>query len=167
MASDMFMKIDDLKGDAIDAAKKNPHAGEIKVISFHWGMSQQGSSHLGAGSGTGRADVQDLSFTHYIDSASPNLMKFCCSGKHFKEAMLTVRKAGGDAVEYLKISLKDVSVSGVTTGAPGPGDLLTETISLHFAKFSVEYTPQEGAGSGSGAASIKATWNVVGNVESI
>src|SRR5689334_20443527 len=131
MASDMFMKIDDIKGEAVDKAKVS-HSGEIKVISWHWGMSQQGSSHLAVGGGTGRADVQDLSFTHYIDSATPNLMKFCCSGKHFKEAVLTVRKAGGDAVEYLKINLKDVTVSGVTSGAPGEGDLLTETISLHF-----------------------------------
>jgi type VI protein secretion system component Hcp len=31
----------------------------------------------------GPAGVPQLSFTKYIDSASPNLIKTCCNGKHY------------------------------------------------------------------------------------
>lgn len=165
MAVDMFIKIGDIKGEAVDKATEKNHADEITVRSWHWGMSQQGSSHHGSGAGTGRADVQDLSFTHYIDLATPNLIKFCCMGKHFPEALLTLRKSGTALVEYMKIAMKDVTISGVTTGTPGEGDLLTETVSLHFTKFQVDYTSQKATGAPD--KTVVATWDIAGNVEKI
>src|SRR6266436_6443220 len=100
MAVDMFLKIDDIKGESLDHA----HKDEIQVLSWSWGMTQSGATHEGAGSGAGKVNVQDLTFSHYVDTSSPNLIKFCCNGKHFKTALLTVRKAGGDKqVEYVKI----------------------------------------------------------------
>ncbi|MEP6506288.1 MAG: type VI secretion system tube protein Hcp, partial [Betaproteobacteria bacterium] len=70
MAMDMFIKIGDLKGESVD--KK--HAGEIDVLAWSWGISNSGSAHVGGGAGAGKANVQDLSFTKYIDKSSPDLM---------------------------------------------------------------------------------------------
>src|SRR5438270_10620750 len=99
MAVDMFIKIDDIKGESADAK----HKDEIQVLSWSWGMSQSGTTHDGAGGGAGKVNVQDLTFTKYVDSSSPNLIKFCCNGKHFKQGLLTIRKAGEHPLEYLKI----------------------------------------------------------------
>src|SRR5215208_5407782 len=101
MAVDMFMKIDDLKGESLVKG----HESSMELLSWSWGMSQSGSTHSGGGGGSGKVSVQDLTFTKYIDTATPNLVKFCCNGKHFKEAKLTVRKAGSSPVEYLTIKL--------------------------------------------------------------
>src|SRR6478672_8284426 len=90
MPTDMFIKIDDIQGDSLDAK----HNGEIEVLQWAWGVSQRGCAHSGSGAGTGKVSVQDLTFTKYSDRSSPNLLKMCCSGKHFKSAKLTVRKAG-------------------------------------------------------------------------
>ncbi|HVR63521.1 MAG TPA: type VI secretion system tube protein Hcp, partial [Polyangia bacterium] len=131
-----------------------------------WGMSQSGSTHLAPGSGSGKVNVQDLSFTKHIDDSTPNLIQFCCNGAHFKQALLTVRKAGGkEQVEYLKIALKDLIVSAISTGGSGGDDRITENVTLNFGKFEVTYTPQ--TATGSAGASKAATWNIPSNTDKI
>ena len=159
MAMDIFIKIGDLKGESID----DKHKDEIQVLAWSWGMSQSGTTHMGPGGGSGKASFQDLSITHYIDKCSPNLMLACANGKHFSEALLTVRKAGEKPLEYLKITMTDLIVTSVTTGGSGGEDRLTENVSLNFAKFKVEYTPQKKDGSGD--APITIGWDIAGNVK--
>ena len=90
MSVDMFLKIKGVDGESADSV----HAKEIDVSSWSWGMSQSGTTHVGRGGGAGKVSVQDITITKYIDKATPNLIKACCNGKHFDEAVLTVRKAG-------------------------------------------------------------------------
>lgn len=143
MAVDMFIKIGDIKGESRD----DGHKEEIDVLAWSWGMSQSGNAHLGGGAGAGKVNVQDISFTKYVDASSHLLMKTCCTGAHYDEATLTVRKAGGKAVEYIIIKLKEVFVSSVSTGGSGGEDKLTENVSLNFAEFEYAYTPQKADGS--------------------
>ena len=65
MAVDMFIKIDDLKGEAKDA----DHKDEIDVLSWGWGMNQSGTGTSAGAAGAGKVDVQDMSFTKYVDKA--------------------------------------------------------------------------------------------------
>jgi type VI secretion system secreted protein Hcp len=157
MAVDMFFKIDGAKGESTDAA----HKESIDVLSWSWGLTQAGSARLAAGGGSGKVSVQDLSFTKYIDASTPNLMKMCADGSHFKKAVLTVRKAGKSPLEYLKITLEDGIISSVSTGGSGGEDRLTETVALNFARFKVEYKPQKA--DGSGGAAIEAAWDIAQN----
>lgn len=159
MAVDMFLKIDDIEGESVD----DVHAGEIDVLSWSWGMSQSGTTHTGPGGGAGKVDVQDLSFTHYIDKSSANLMMLCCNGKHFEEATLVVRKAGEMPLEYLILTMKGGLISSVSTGGSGGEDRLTENITLNFSEFKTEYVPQ--MADGSGDASIIIGWNIAKNVD--
>jgi type VI secretion system secreted protein Hcp len=158
MAVDMFLKIDDVKGESADKT----HNGEIDVLAWSWGMSQSGTAHMGGGGGAGKVSVQDISVTKYVDKASPNLIQWCCSGKHYKEALLTVRKAGGTPLEYIKIKLNEVLVSSISTGGSGGEDRLTENVTLNFAEFDYTYTPQKPDGSGD--AEVKAGWDIQKNV---
>ena len=90
MAVDMFMVIDGIKGESKDKAYKEA----IDVLAWSWGLSNSGSFHTGGGGGSGKVNVQDLSFTKYVDKASPILMLYCSNGDHFASAKLIVRKAG-------------------------------------------------------------------------
>jgi len=45
MASDIFIKIGDIKGESND----DKHKDEIEVMSWSWGMNQQGSMGTGGG----------------------------------------------------------------------------------------------------------------------
>jgi type VI secretion system secreted protein Hcp len=159
MAVDMFIKIGDLKGEAKDKA----HGGEIDVLAWSWGASNSGNAHMGGGQGAGKVNVQDLSFTKYIDKSSTELMLACCNGKHIPEAKLTVRKAGENPLEYLIITMSDVMVTSVSTGGSGGEDRLTENVTLNFAKVNVEYTEQ--TAKGSGGAKPKMGWNIAENVK--
>jgi len=160
MAVDMFLKIDGIKGEAQD----DKHKDEIDVLAWSWGMGQSATTHLGGGGGSGRVAVQDLAITKYLDKATPNLMSYCCNGKHIPKILLTVRKAGGDKpLEYMKITMEDCLVSNVSTGGSGSEDRLTENLALNFTKFKVEYTPQKADGSGD--AAIEMAYNIAKNVK--
>jgi len=147
MAVDMFLKLEGIKGEAQDKT----HKDEIDVLAWSWGVSNSGSSHMGRGGGSGKANFQDISVTKYIDIGSTALMNACATGTHIKSGLLTVRKAGGkSAVEYLKITLTDCLVSSVSTGGSGGEDRLTENLSINFAEVKVEYTAQNPDGSTAG-----------------
>ena len=158
MAVDIFLKIANVDGESRDKS----HGKEIDVLAWSWGMSNSGSAHVGGGAGAGKVNVQDLSVTKYVDSASPKLMKACAEGTHFDEATLTVRKAGGATpVEYIKVKMTEVFITALSTGGSGGEDRLTENVSLNFAKVNVDYTPQDAKGAAGTA--IPFGWNVAEN----
>ena len=141
MASDIFAKIGDIKGESLD----NKHKGEIEVLSWSWGLTHAGTTSGGGGGGAGKASFHDLSFTHKIDKASPVLMQACATGVHLKEATITHRKAGKGQQEFLIFKMNDLIVTAVASGDSEGGQL--ETVSLAFAKIDLEYRPQKADGS--------------------
>lgn len=148
MAIDTFLKLGALKGES----QVKGFEDQIQILAWSWGMSQSGTTHHGTGGGAGKVNVQDLSFTHYVDSSSPPLMLACCKGTHYPEATLTMRKAGGDPLPYMIIKLKDIIVTSVSGGGSGGEDQQTENITLNFAAFEVSYQPQDNKGAKKGGA---------------
>jgi type VI secretion system secreted protein Hcp len=144
MAVDMFLKLAKIDGESKDGV----HKGSIDILAWSWGMSQSGTTHLGTGGGAGKVAVQDLSVTKYTDKGSHLLQSACAKGTHIPEAKLTVRKAGDKPLEYIKITMSDVIITSVQMGGSGGEDRLTENVTLNFAKFKYEYTPQKPDGSG-------------------
>lgn len=159
MAVDMFMKIDGVTGES----KDKTHAKEIDVLAWSWGASNSGTTHAGSGGGAGKCNVQDLSFTKYMDAATPDVFLGCCNGKHYATALLTVRKAGEKPVEYLKITMTDVLITSYTTGGSGGEDRLTENMTLNFAKVKLEYTPQKADGTADTGKPV--TWDIAQNAK--
>ncbi len=147
MAQDIFLKIAGIDGESQDAAHKN----EIDVGSWEWQVLQEANMQQGSGGGSGKATVKDLSFVHSVDRASPNLMKFCLTGKHIPEAVLTVRKAGGTPLEYLKITMNDVVITNVQPAGSSQDEIIKERVNLAFAKIKQEYTVQNQQGGSGGA----------------
>lgn len=160
MAQDIFLKINGIDGESQDSSHKN----EIEVLAWDWSIEQQSTMHAGSGGGAGKATVSDLSFEHYIDRASPNLMKYCLTGKHIDQATLVVRKAGGNPLEYLKLTMIDVIVTGVAPrGSVSDEVRMREKVALSFAKIKQEYVVQNAQG-GSGGA-VTAGYDIKGNKE--
>lgn len=158
MAVDMFLKISGVDGESTDKS----HKGEIDILSWSWGMSQSGTTHMGGGGGAGKVNVQDITLTKYVDAASPALLLGCCKGTHLEQAVLVVRKAGDSPLEYVRITMKEVIVSNLSTGGSGTQDRLTESVTLNFAEFKFEYQTQGRNGGKDGGARI-AAWNIAEN----
>jgi len=152
--ADMFLKLTNIKGEALDSK----HKGEIEVLSWSFGASQAGTAHTGSGSGSGKVHIQDLTITHYVDQASTDLLKHLTNGKHIDEGLLTVRKAGGTALEYLKIKMIQVMVTHISNGGGAGQDRITENVTLNFRKFTQIYTPQDEKGSPKAASEF--TWDI-------
>src|SRR3954452_2835962 len=142
MASDIFAKLGDIKGESLD----DKHKDEIEILSYSWGVTNAGSMGYGSGGGEGKASFHDLSFTHKIDKASPVLMQACATGVHLKEATITHRKAGKGQQEYLVIKMNDVIVTAVMD-AEGKDGESAESVNLAFAKIDVAYRPRKADGS--------------------
>jgi type VI secretion system secreted protein Hcp len=158
MAVDMFIKIGDIKGES----QGKDHTDEIDVLAWSWGMSQSGTFHMGSGGGAGKASVQDLSLTKYVDASSHALQLACLNGKHIPKCKLTVQKAGDKPLAYIVIELENCMVTSVSTGGSGGEDRLTENVTLNFAKVHFTYTPQTKEGGKGTAQEYK--WNIQENV---
>jgi type VI secretion system secreted protein Hcp len=140
MASDIFAKLGDIKGESLD----DKHKDEIEVFSFSWGVSNSVGPVSSGGGAAGKTTFKEFSIIHAVDKASPSLMAACAAGVHLKEATITQRKAGKGQQDFLIFKMNDVIVTSVTevSGAPD-----AETVSLAFAKIDVQYKPQKADGS--------------------
>ena len=143
MASDIFAKIGDIKGESLDAK----HKDEVELLSWSWGVSQSGPIASGGGAGQGKASFQDFQMTHVLDKASPNLLRACATGEHIKEATITSRKAGKSQQEFLIIKMKDIIITSVHPSQNAGDGGLVENVSLKCAKVDLEYRPQKADGS--------------------
>jgi type VI secretion system secreted protein Hcp len=151
MATDIFAKIGDIKGESLDAK----HKDEVEVLSWSWGVSQGGSIAPGGGAGTGKASFSDFNFTHQYDKASPVLIRACATGTHIKEATIAMRKAGKGQPDFLIIKMNDVVVTSVQSNVSGDAAGTAENVALQFAKVHVEYRPRKADGSIDAAVHFK------------
>ncbi|MCU1779078.1 type VI secretion system tube protein Hcp [Pseudomonas sp. 14P_5.3_Bac1] len=161
MATDMFLKLGDIKGESSDQT----HRDEIDISRWGWRITQAGSMHSGTGGGAGKVDMGNIAIEKPLDKSTPNLMMACATGKHYPGARIVVRKAGGASnVEYLVITLRDVMVASYETRAAATNDVLTEEISLNFAKVEVSYQPQNADGGKEGGP-VRFGWNIRENIK--
>jgi type VI secretion system secreted protein Hcp len=158
MAVDMFLELKGIAGESQDAT----HKGKIDVLAWSWGASNSGSTHMGGGSGAGKANFQDISITKYVDIASPILALHCANGKHIPEGKLIVRKAGEKPLEYMLISMKDILISSFSMGGSGGEDRLTENISLNFGAIHYQFVEQDATGKASGKKP-EVKWDIAAN----
>jgi type VI secretion system secreted protein Hcp len=158
MAVDLFLKIDGVSGESPDAK----HKGEIQLESFSWGETHAGGGPVGSGGGAGKVQVQDLVVAMHVSKASPVLMLACAAGKHHKEAVLTVRKAGKSQQEFLVFKFTDVTVTSYQTGGSAQFDVVSDQASIGFSTIQMEYRPQKPDGSLD--TPVKAGWDVKNNM---
>jgi type VI secretion system secreted protein Hcp len=138
MPVEMFLKLAGIDGESTDAK----HKGEIDVLAWSWGLSQEGGSPAGGGGGAGRVKIENISIQKLVDLASPLLLSFSATGKHISDGTLTTRKAGKGAKaggEFLLFKMSNVIVTSVQIAASQDGNAPTESITLSFGKVEFDY----------------------------
>jgi type VI secretion system secreted protein Hcp len=155
MAVDYFLKVDGILGESKDAK----HKDEIDVLAFSWGVSSAKAAS-GGGGAAGKAVFDDLLVLANTSKASPLLWQACASGKHFKSAVLTGRRAAKAPVEFLKITLTDVLIVSYELDGSDEGQPVDQ-IGLACAKIVTEYTPFDATGKAQPA--VKAGWDMKAN----
>jgi type VI secretion system secreted protein Hcp len=134
---DYFLKIDGIEGESAS----DKHKGEIEILSYSWGVSQQqDSSSAGGGADAGKATFQEISFVKNLDKSSPLLFVKTATGEHIKEVVLTGELAGKKGQKFLEIKMTDVLISSYQQSG-SDGGVPTDSFSLNFAKIEFKYYP--------------------------
>jgi len=159
-AGDMFLSVNGARhGQITGEAHDEKHKNEVEVLAWSWGM--QGKPSLGGGGATGKATMRELRITKHVDKASTALMAALRTNEAIKEAVLTVRKSGKTALEYLKIKIEDgrVVALDIEAGDAANSPTLVEKVSFSFNKITIDYTPQGPDGNPLGSTSFQDQWN--------
>ena len=131
-ALDIFLKIGDIKGESTDAK----HKGEIDVLAWSWGFVGPSRNSPGVPQRPvgppKEACAQSISFTKFTDAASPLLMANAALGTNIPSATLAVRRSE-QAEDFLLMTLKDVIISGISSGGSGGEDIPTENVTLSYS----------------------------------
>ena len=90
-------------------------------------------------------------------------MKACATGEHFKEATITVRKAGKGKQEFLIIKMTDIIITSVASGGASDEAATAESVAIQCAKVDLEYKPQKADGSLDAGLHFK--YDIKGNKE--
>ncbi|BDC48597.1 type VI secretion protein [Bryobacterales bacterium F-183] len=155
MAVDYHLKIDTIEGESQDRKHKN----WMELKGWNWGESNDGSSSVGSGAGSGKVAMQDFQFVIQCGISSPKLFLACATGEHFPRAVLHASKAGGQQETFVEWKFGDILISSYQTGGQGDSDALpTDRISFNFTKIEMEYWPQ--TRSGSRGAGVKAGYDL-------
>ena len=139
---DMFLKVEGsksgaIKGETRDAARKD----EIDIVGWSWGMRAQ--TEMAGGGAAGKTSMRELNVRKKVDSSSTALMSAMRNNERIKRAVLTVRKAGSQPLDYFKITVENGRITAIDVeSADDESPELVERLSFSFQKIGVEYVPQ-------------------------
>jgi type VI secretion system secreted protein Hcp len=154
-----------VKGESQDKQYKDA----IEIDSWSWSGHNASTHRFGSGGGAGKCSLGDLQLSKSIvDSATVTLFGMLCKGTHVKEAILHCRKkAGGkdgsEQVEFLKISMKNCTISSLSLGGHGSATGVSESVSVAYEEIKFEYEKQKDDGGKESGTPFG--WNVSKNAE--
>ena len=149
MAYDIHLKFEGgvtVKG----SSQHKKHKDEVKLLGWAWGVSnffdlQNNPSSLG-----GKARVENISVSKFVDGASNALLEAVCTGARFTKVTLSVSNATGEQTDFITIVCENVAVVSLSTGGSDGDGAYTENLSLHFSKFKYTFQPQTPEGKADG-----------------
>jgi type VI secretion system secreted protein Hcp len=152
MAFDSFLHITENKGIKPQGECQDPdykNCFEIKSFSFGAENTINIGSQSGGG-GAGKASFKEFNITKQTDSGSCGLFLACCSGTHFPDAKLTLRRSGQEGGRsggvYMVFEFKMLMVQDIEwTGSDGD-DVCEETVNCQYGAIKVTYKQQLASG---------------------
>jgi type VI secretion system secreted protein Hcp len=159
------LKSPQVKGESQDKQYKDA----IEVDSWSWSGHNASTHQFGSGGGAGKCSLGDMQLSKSIvDSATVTLFGMLCKGTHVKEAILHCRKkAGGkqgdEQIEFLKITMKNCTVSSLSLGGHGSATGVSESVSIAYEEVKFEYMKQKDDGTKESGTPFG--WNVAKNAE--
>ncbi|MBB3228134.1 type VI secretion system secreted protein Hcp [Luteibacter sp. Sphag1AF] len=152
MAFDMHLKFGPGQVKIEGASNHAGHKDQVPIIAWAWGACNSGNLHTGAGYASGgKANVQDITITKFVDSCSNALLNAVCTGARVDSATLYITNATGEQTDFVTIELTEgVMITSFSTGGSSGDERLTENITLHFGKFKYSFQPQDDKGKATG-----------------
>lgn len=139
----------EVKGETQDDEMSKKHAFE--VLSFDFGCENSISiGSISGGGGAGKMSFKEMQITKKCDTSSTSFFEKLCTGAHFDEGKLELRRAGGTSDSVGKIfftfKFKFMMVQDIQWSGSDGDEIFTESITLKFGACEMEYTPQLATG---------------------
>ena len=150
-AMDMFLKINLIPGESVDAT----HKEWIDVLAF-----TDGATAKIVPNSSPTVFTNEFSFTIYIDKSLNPLRRVLFVGTHITNIQFDMRKAGNSQL-YEQVYMENVVVTSITGGLDGASDRGTINVSFCPAKF--RYTYYITAPNGTQTTNLFG-WDVQGNI---
>ncbi|AGI24846.1 Hcp family type VI secretion system effector [Pseudomonas sp. MT3] len=152
---------DDIKGDSLLAGFED----KIEIMSYSHNVAMQVTNDVSNSERTsGKPHIGEFTLTKFVDTSTPTLNEYCCSGKAIPTAILTIGRnaaeGDGKVMPFITYTLNNVVLSNVSVSG-GAGGKPVETLSLNFTKIKWELTAQKDDGSKEGTAA--STWDMAAN----
>lgn len=142
--SDIFLHLQARRAGKIKGESRTAgHEDDIQVLS--WGWSVSSSSAVGSTQANARRSYSSLSLVKGIDVSTTSLMSALATNDEIREARLSMRKSGGDPLDYFTIRLAGARIESVTHAVSASGEA-QERLEIVFTKVDVEYKQQDAAG---------------------
>ena len=162
----------DIKGESRDTTFSQQKAIEVSAFQHLITQPKSSTSSSAGGHTSERTEHGEMIFTKDIDAASTKLWQAASAGTIYQDVEISFFRALGGAnstqgstkrVNYLKIQLKNVLVSSVSTNIASGTELPTETFGLTYS--AVQWTYNEAPIDGSTATNVnvQGSWNLKTN----
>jgi len=141
---DMFIKMDPIKGESTVSG----HEDEIDVLSYSFEVTKQISSVGSTPPSFGRTEFA-FSFTHFLDSTTPQLYTHTAEGRSIQEAILELCQpsSGKKLLCYMEYKfLNPVLFPSVMTEGSITDVRPIEKVTLLFCEVEWKYTPFDNKG---------------------
>lgn len=147
--ADIFLHVQTKRAGKVKGeASTEGHADDIELRGWSWGA--QAGSAIGSTAATARRSYKQLVVMKGVDSASTGLLKALATNDEVVEATLCMRKAGGEALDYYRMTLAGARVVNLDVEVDAHG-WPVEKVVFAFTKIDIEYKRQQGTGISGGA----------------
>ncbi len=153
-----------IEGETQDSQMKEKKAFEIEEFEFGVENTLNIGSKSG-GAGAGKVQFKEFSISKTTDNGSAGLFRTCCSGGHYNDVQLILRRAGSEKLksgdDFLRYKFKLVAIKDITWSGSDGDDVPNESVVFEFGAIQIEYTQQKTDGSKGGTDTQK--WSRVKN----
>lgn len=131
-ATDLYLAIDGVKGDS----RVKGYEGQIPVLAWSWGLSYSGTAQS-----PGNVNVQDLSWTQYLDGSFVPLFDLLATSDKIGTATLSAVRTGAGSYNYFQAVFTTAVLTSMSTGGSGGEDQFTANFTMNFSEITLRYRP--------------------------
>jgi type VI secretion system secreted protein Hcp len=151
-----------IKGDSM----LEGYVDKLEIMSYNHVVLMQVTNDVSNSERTsGKPIIGEFFITKYVDSSTPALNEYCCSGKPIAEAKIIVGRnaaeGSGKLMPFIIYTLSNVIISSVGASGGNSGGKPVESLNLNFTKIKWELTTQKHDGTKEGTAA--STWDLTAN----
>lgn len=148
MSVDMYVRMDGIDGEC----REEKHTKWMQVEHVSFGVRQNATFRVSnAGNqSAGTADFAPITVRMSLDTAYPNLSKYCWLGKHIDSVQIDFVRAGGDKQIFLTYEFKNAMITSVNLIGDSGGDDTVANVEYQFVFSEIvnTYFPTTNAGGG-------------------